>query len=207
MNTRRSLSLLAIVASLALFAGACSGSDEDSSANNKAETTVKDNAAKDGAAKDSSKENGTAEDVDSTDTAPKSLSNKDFTAQLGKINDEIKAAGTDPCAIALAQDTEPPEPTNATQVADVVGTYSLLLRSMAGALPSASSANAKALTNAADAIDKSAKDAGYSGDFFSSEGLRKVMTDPGVNAGITEFTAATKDCPGLKSVGEAQPQG
>lgn len=203
MNTRRSLSLLAIVASLALFASACSGSDEDSSAKkDKTETTINDSTSK-----DTTKKDGGTEEADSTDAAPKSLSDKDFAAQLDKINDEIKAAGTDPCAIALAQDTEPPEPTNATQVAEVVDTYSLLLRSMAGALPSASSANAKSLTKAADAIDKSAKDAGYSADFFSSEGLRKVMIDPGVNAGITEFTAATKDCPGLKSPGGAQPQG
>ncbi|MGB6056696.1 MAG: hypothetical protein WBF71_00420 [Microthrixaceae bacterium] len=202
MKTRRSLSLLAIVASLALVVSACSGSDEDSSAKKgRTKTTVNGNAAKDGA------RNGSEKGVDSTDAAPKSLSDKDFAAQLDKINDEIRAAGTDPCGIALAQDTEPPEPANQTQVAEVVGTYSLLLRSMAGALPSGSSANAKSLTNAADAIDKSAKDAGYSGDFFSSEGLRKVMTDPGVNAGITEFTAATKDCPGLKSLGGAQPQG
>ncbi|HTO00438.1 MAG TPA: hypothetical protein VL068_07165 [Microthrixaceae bacterium] len=194
MNTRRSLSLLAIVASLALFAGACSSSDDTASKKDKTETTAKDTKSD---SKSDSKDDGKDAPTDTeADAQPKKLSDEEFTAALKKVNDSIKDAGSDVCKLAKAQNTEPPEPTNPAQVEEMVGTYVILLRSMAGALPSGSAANIKALNEAASQIEQSGKDSKYSADFFSSEGIMKIMTSEGVTAGITEFSTAAQKCPG-----------
>ncbi len=212
MKSSRSFAVAVVVASLALFAGACGGSDEDA----KSSTTV---AKTDSTAKDSSDSDRDSGSPDSTgspesteggedgDTGTGSVGDADFSSQMEKINSAIKSAGTDPCAISTAQNTEPPQPANATQVAKVVETYTLLLRSMAGSLPEKSSAAAKSLMKVADAVDKAAKDSDYDVEFFSSNALAKAMSDNGINEGISAFAQTTKGCPGSADMSGTSPKG
>lgn len=203
MKSRTHLAVVAVVAALTVLLGACGGSDgnaksagEKAGDTKKSETTVKNSGGS---------EDGTDKPTSGATKEP--LSDSAFASRLDKVNATITSAGKDPCKISAAQNTEPPAPTNSAQVAKVVETYSLLLRSMAGVLPAASAESAKALNNAADAVEKAAKDAKYPKDFFGSEELSKAMSQSGVNEGISAFAKTTKGCPGSADMSAASPNG
>lgn len=182
MTKLRRIDVLIVVASLTLLIAACGGSEEGA---NKTTTS------------------------DKTESTVASSSDGDFTTKVNKIAASIKAAETDVCKVATAQNIEPPEPTNPTQVAAVIKVYAQLLRSMARAISEAAAGPAASLQRAADEVEKAAKDAKYSSDFLSSNGLVSVLSNAGVSEGIDAFAKATKECPGSADMSgsEAIPKG
>ena len=173
-NNWRRICGVAVVATLALFAGACS-SDEDS----KSETTT------------------TVKGDKTTETTAKPMSNEEFSAKVAETSAEITAAGTDLCAVSsavmeLGGDLAPPATTE--QSKDVVSLYVVLLNSLAG-LPAASPASSEALRNAATALPAEAEAAGYSPEFLSGETETKSLSGEEVTAAFSEFQqAATAQC-------------
>ena len=100
MNTRRALGAL-MIASLALFASACSSDSEGSS---KKETTT------------------TAAE---TTTTAKPLTDEEYTAAVAQMSATVSAAGTDLCKVAATG--SPPLPSTPAQVKELVGLYAELV--------------------------------------------------------------------------------
>ncbi|HTO00439.1 MAG TPA: hypothetical protein VL068_07170 [Microthrixaceae bacterium] len=185
MNKTRGISLLVIVASLALFAGACS-SDGDAESKKSNKTTTTEAKTKDG------------KDDKSPDSSPESslpkLSNEEFSKQLAIVNKGVTDAGTNPCELVAALNTTPPLPTNPTQAEELLGTYTLLLQSVAKALPASSTANVKALNEGADELAKVGKAQEFSPDLFTSTEFGAVMSSEPVTSALAEFTELSSKC-------------
>lgn len=164
-NNWRRVAALALMTSLALFAGSCSG-DGDKEA--KATTTTE-------------KGDKTAP------TTSKPLSDEAYSAQVDKISQEIEGAGTDLCAISLVTTEGPPEPTNKKQTEEAVGLYVELLNAVAGAFPADSAAASESLRIAANTLQTEAEAAGYPTDFLSGEAGQKALSGDGYTAAMTEF--------------------
>ena len=107
-NNWRRICGVAVVATLALFAGACS-SDDDS----KSETTT------------------TVKGDKTTETTAKPLSDEAYSAKVAEISTAIKGAGTDLCALSTVTTEGPPEPANPKQTEEAVGLYVELLNAVA----------------------------------------------------------------------------
>lgn len=193
MKPHQKMAIAALVTLLALATGACSGRDEGSAKKGTGDNTEATAEATGSPSDNSTSGNPTSDPASRTDAE---LSDADFTAKIDKIHDSIKAAGSDPCKLADAQTSEPPEPRNPTQVASVVKVYAQLLRSMAGTLPDTATTSAKSLETAADEVERAAKDANYSPELLRSNGLVDVLGKTGVSEGISAFASATKDCAG-----------
>lgn len=176
MNTRRAIGAL-MIASLALFASACS-SDSDSSSAKKTTTTAKGDSSK-----------------GDTSTTAAPLSDADYTAKVAEISAAITGAGTDLCALSSVTTQGPPEPTTTAQVKSAVGLYALLLNSVASSFPAESAAKGEALKTAATTLQSDAEAAGYPVDFFTSEAGTAALSGEGYDAAMTEYqTIYTATC-------------
>ncbi len=186
MKSRRTRSVLVVLASLVLIATACGGSEDNAKGS--------DSGGKGSGAADKTEKTVDSGSDNSGDATTDTLSNRDFDAEVDKIIDNFKKAGTDPCAVAAAQEFEPPETANPTQVKKLVEAYTVLLRSMAGALPATAGGSADALKSGADSVEKAARDTDLSRDFFSSDGLLKVINSPEMSKAMEDFVNATQGC-------------
>ena len=173
-NNWRRIGGVVMVATLALFAGACS-SDDDS----KSTTTT------------------TAKGDKTTESTVKPMSNEEFSATVAETSAAITAAGTDLCAVSsavvgLGADLTPPA--NSEQSKDAVSLYVVLLNSLAG-LPAESPASSEALRNAAIALPAEAEAAGYPADFLSGGTETKSLSGAEIATAFDEFQqAATAQC-------------
>jgi hypothetical protein len=163
-NNWRRICGVAVVATLALFAGACS-SDEDS----KSETTT------------------TVKEDKTTETTAKPLSDEAYSAKVAEISTAIKGAGTDLCALSTVTTEGPPEPANPKQTEEAVGLYVELLNAVASAFPADSAASSESLRIAANTLQAEAKAAGYPPDFLSGDAGQKALSGEGYTAAMTEY--------------------
>ena len=163
-NNWRRICGVALVATVALFAGSCS-SDDDS----KSTTTT------------------TAKGDKTTETTAKPLSDEAYSAKVAEISTAITGAGTDLCALSTVTTEGPPEPTNPKQTEEAVGLYVELLNAVAGAFPAESAASSESLRMAADTLQKEAEAAGYPPDFLSGDAGQKALSGDGYTAAMTEY--------------------
>lgn len=163
-NNWRRICGVAVVATLAMFAGACS-SDEDS----KSETTT------------------TVKGDKTTETTAKPLSDEAYSAKVAEISTAIKGAGTDLCALSTVTTEGPPEPANPKQTEEAVGLYVELLNAVASAFPADSAASSESLRIAANTLQAEAKAAGYPPDFLSGDAGQKALSGEGYTAAMTEY--------------------
>ena len=155
---------VAVVATFALLAGACS-SDKDS----KAETTT------------TVKSDGTSE------TIPEPTADEAYSAKIAEFSSEIASAGTDLCAVATVTTEGPPEPTNSKQAEEAVGLYVQLLNAVAGTFPADSAAESESLRMAANTLQAEAQAAGYPPDFLSGDAGQNALSGDGYTAAMAEY--------------------
>ena len=133
---------------------------------------------------------------DSSEEAPTStVSDSEFSSTMTQIRSEIEAAGSDECALSKAVQTTPPDPANSAQTREFVDTYVMLLRALTITL-GADSDHGKALTKAADTLEKTAKDTNYKEDVFENKAISEAMTSSAVTAALSEFGAIASKCLG-----------
>jgi len=168
-NNWRRVSGLVLIATLALFAGACSSSKDSSKDSSKSTTTT------------------TAKGDKTTSSTAKPLSDEAYNASVSKISDSIKGAGTDLCAISKVTTAGPPEPTNPKQTEEAVGLYVELLNAVAESFPANSAAASESLRIAANTLQTEAKAAGYPPDFLSGPAGQKALSGDGYTAAMTEY--------------------
>ena len=164
MTTRRALSV-ALIATLALFAGACGGDSDDASKDTT--TTVVD---------------------DATETTT-TLTDDDYAARIEAVNAAIDAAGTDVCALASSMEETPPAPSTPAQVELFVGTAVKLYQAIGATFPAEATASTEAWNTLANELQTAAADAGYPVDFFEGEGAAAVLSGPTYEAATTEYQA------------------
>ncbi|MGB3409698.1 MAG: hypothetical protein WBA45_00765 [Microthrixaceae bacterium] len=185
MNTRRSITLLVLMASFALFAGACS-SDGDSTSKKSDKNTTSTTETKKG--------DEPSDQTSTTEQTTTTVDDETFKTELGKVNTAIDNAGTDACALVEALNSNPPMPGNTAQSEQLVGTYSKLLRSVASALPASSTDNIKALNGAADEVAKVAESKKFAPDVFTSQEFGTVMSSEDVTKALAEFSGIAQKC-------------
>ena len=177
MNTRRSIGAL-MIASLALFAGACS-SDSDGS----------------GGSEGSSKKETTTTAAEETTTTEAPLSDADYQVRIEEISTAITGAGTDLCALSAVTTDGPPTPTTSAQVQSAVDLYARLLNAVADSFPAESAAKGEALRTAATTLQTDAAAGEYPVDFFESETSTAALSGEGYTAAMTEYqTIYTATC-------------
>jgi len=169
MTTRRTIGAL-MIASLALFASACSSDSEGSEGSgSKSTTTVASDSAAD------------------TTTTEAPLSDEDYAASVEAISTAINGAGADLCALSTVTTEGPPTPTTEAQVESAVGLYGQLLNAVANAFPAESAAKGEALKTAATTLETDARAAGYPVDFFESESSTAALSGDGYTEAMTEY--------------------
>ncbi|MHB1139667.1 MAG: hypothetical protein ACYC2O_11985 [Microthrixaceae bacterium] len=190
MNTRRAVTA-ALLASLALFAGACGGSDDEGKDK---ETTT------------------TAGDAEQPTTT---LADDDYLAQLEVVNTAIVDAGTDVCALTEATAQMPYEPSSSAQVEATVATAVQLYNAIAGAFPADAAASADAWRSAATSLQTAAEEADYAKDFFNSEAATSALSGETYETAVGEYQALfeancvseTSTAPGDGATAETVPEG
>ncbi len=162
MNTRRAITA-ALLATLALVAGACGGSDEKSGDDT---TTTAGDAAQ-----------------ETTTT----LADDEYLAQLDVVNTAIDAAGTDVCALTEATAQMPYEPSSSAQVEATIATAVKLYNAIAGAFPAESAASAEAWRSAATSLQAAAEEADYSKDFFNTDAAMNALSGETYETAVGEY--------------------
>lgn len=193
MNAKRGISLLVLVASIALFAGACSSDSEPES--KKADKSSTSTTEKKGDESSSTSEQPTT-----------SLGDEAFTTAINKVNSEIEAAGTDPCDLLTALSSEPPAPGNPTQAKQLVETYSNLLKVIGGAVTATSPDSAKVLEEASAQIHTLGETKKFAADLFESKEFSEIMNSEKVSGALAKFTELTQKCAPATTEGST-PQG
>ncbi|MCX6525502.1 MAG: hypothetical protein NTX58_12205 [Actinobacteria bacterium] len=167
-NNWRRIGGVVMVATLALFAGACS---KDNNSKSTTTTTAK----------------GDKTDKSTPSSTAKALSDEAYSAKVDEISTAITGAGTDLCKLSTVTTEGPPEPTNPKQTEAAVGLYVELLNAVAGAFPAESAASSESLRMAANTLQTEAEAAGYPTDFLSGDAGQKALSGDGYTAAMTEY--------------------
>jgi hypothetical protein len=163
---------VAMVAMLALVAGACGGDDESSD-----ETT-------------------TTEASEETTTTAATLSDDEFNAQVEPLLADLEAAGTDLCAVLEAASATGPEAAASTeaQVKTTVDAQVQILKAIAASEP-VDTANAAVINRVADELSAAAEQDGYSTEFLQGEAFTSVLGAEDFNTAIAAYqTRQSSEC-------------
>ena len=144
---------VAVVATLSLFAGACS-SDKDS----KSETTT------------------TVKSDETSETIPATASDEAYSAMIAELSSQIADAGTDVCALTDISALGPPAPKNSKQTEENVRFYVEMYNAIAGVLPAEFAAESEFLRMATRDLQAEMQAAGYPPDFMFGDIGDKVLS-------------------------------
>lgn len=188
MKLRRLVAVLAVGAFVMTGAACSSDSDNDKAGNGdlKSEQT---------------KDNGSADGTDSTggsddsldDITPNTVTDEEFSKQIGELSANIKAAGTDVCDLMEAAQANPPEPANEAQTKEFVQVWTQLLKSIGAAL---GGDDKKILEDAADGFAKMIADKGYSPEVFDDEEISNFLSTDELSDAMDRFGEKAMECIG-----------
>lgn len=185
MNIRRTLSILTIAA-LASTGVACSNKQESKDANGKGNGKTEQ-------AKDSKSEDSKSGEKNTETTT--TLGDADFAKAINQIKADVKASGTDECALLNAIKQGPPMPGNTDQTKQFIEVYVQLLNAISGVI-GPETENGKILNETATKLGKAAAEKAYSVDLLDDKSIAAIMSSEELNKALSDFSQRTIKCTG-----------
>lgn len=180
-----------IVGAFVMTSAACSSDDS------------KDNGDKKSQESDKS-DSGSDDSNDAEDATPTTVTDEEFTKQIGQLSSNIESAGKDVCKLVTAVQAEPPEPANPAQTKQFVDVWAQLLKAIGSTIGGDDEAT---LANIADKLVKVAADKGYPPNIFEDPDAAGVLSDEALRVPLDNFSNQAMACMGGTDAGDAGDAG